>query len=108
MAVYEKVAELEQIRNAALSGSETYRSKSKACAQFNINSEVKKIIDSMPVLTNKVAEKLADRVNGKVRQATMVSIWGKIQSQECLAVRDMVEYAKSQKKDTYYAFVAPI
>ena len=62
----------------------------------------------MPVLTNKIAEKLADRVIEKVRQATMASIWGKIQSQEFLTIKDMIDYAKSQKKDSYYDFVAPI
>ena len=62
----------------------------------------------MPVLTNKVAEKLADRVIEKVRQATMASIWGKIQSQEFLLVKDMITYAKTQKKDSYYDSVSPI
>ena len=106
--MYEKVAELDQLRSASLSGSETYHASSTICAQFNINSEVKKVVDSTPVLTNKVAEKLAGRATEKVLHATTVSICGKIQSQECLSISDMMEYDKSQKKDTYYAFVAPI
>ena len=62
VTVYEKVTELDQLRNASLSGSETYRAKSTISAQFDINSEVKKVGDSMHVLTNEVAEKLAGRV----------------------------------------------
>ena len=62
----------------------------------------------MPVLTEKVAGKLADRVIEKVRQATLASIWGKIQSQEFLLVNEMITYAKTQKKDSYYNSVAPI
>lgn len=100
--------ELEQLRNAALSGSETYHAKSAIAAQFCINTEVKKIIDSMPVMTTKIAEKLAQRVLEKVRQASSVSIWGKIQSQEHQSTAEMIEYAKTQKKDSFYDPVAPI
>ena len=98
----EKITELEQLRNAALAGSESYAAKSTDNKRYDIAVQVKAVIDSMPILTQYTAVKLAGRVQDKVQNAILTSIWGKIAAQGELKIDEMIAYAKAQKKDTYY------
>ena len=96
----EKITELDQLRNAALTGSEAYSAKAKVNERYDILNQVKAVTDSMPVLAKLTAVKLAERVQDKVRTAIMTSIWGKITSHGDLETEGMIAYTKTQKKDT--------
>ena len=103
----DKVTELDQLRNAALTGSETYTAKSLSAARYNLGLQVKAVSDSMPILTHLTAPKLAERVKEKVRIAVTSSIWGKVSTLgpvEEQTIESMIAYAKAQKKDSYYNF----
>ena len=105
----EKITEIEQLRNSALAGSESYAAKSTANKRYDIAAQVKAVIDSMPILTQFTAVKLAGRVQDKVQNAILTSIWGKIAAQGELKIEEMTAYAKANKKDTYYnPFCVPL
>ena len=98
----DKATELEVLRNAALSGSDTYTAKRKLNERYNLLVQVKAVADSMPILTKLTASKLAERVRDRVRSAIMTSIWGKIAAQGELTTDQMIAYVKTQKKDSNY------
>ena len=98
-----KVAEIDPLRNAALAGSEAYRNKSALNAQFDVAVKVEKLIDSMPILANPVATKLAEKIVDKVNHAVPSSVWAKIDQQEkALGIDDMIKLCKEQKHDKLF------
>ena len=73
----EKVKEIGPLRNAALAGAGAYNSKSNLNAKVDVASKVKKLIDTMPILSKPVASKLAEKMTDKVHQSISISIWGR-------------------------------
>ena len=102
----EKVAEIDPLRNAALAGSEAYHNKSALNAQFDAAVKVRKLLDSMPILTKPVAVKLAEKIVDRVNHAVSSSVWAKIDQQEKdLSIEDMVKFCKEQKHDKLFGAV---
>ena len=63
---------------------------------------MKKIIDTMPILTLAVADKLAQKVTDKVNQTVAGSIWGKIKAQDDMGIDGMIKFCNEQKRDKLF------
>ena len=95
--------ELELSRNAALSYAETYFSRNTACAEFDTQVQARSVADNMPLFTPLVAGKMSDRIKEQVRRSTMESICGKLDNMPPKDIREKIQFAKTQKKDSFYA-----
>lgn len=70
---------------------------------FQLEDQVKNVIDSMPLLTKAVAAKLATRAMELMRYACLNSIKGKVEAQsETMEYEGIISFAKGQKKDSCY------
>ena len=104
----DRVKEIDPLRNATLAGSETYHAKSAKNAFFDVATKVRKVIDTMPILTIPVAVKLAGRITDKVNQTVASSIWGKIKTQDAMGMDAMIKFCKDQKHDKLFDNLAHI
>ena len=98
----DKLMEVENVRNTALSQAETYDARATANKEFGVSVLVKKTIDSMQLFNTAIAIKLAERQAELGRTATLGSIYGKVQSQELIKFSEVMKFAKSSKKDSLY------
>ena len=98
----DKVEEIDPLRNAALAGSEAYRCKSNQNASYGVAAKVKKVVDTMPILTRPVADKLAEKITDKAHQSVASSVWGKIKTKDNMGIDDMIKFCKEQKYDKLF------
>ena len=80
----------------------TYRAKSLRSAKFNLEEQVRRVVDSMPLFTKSVDSKMASRAMELMRYASLNSIKGKVEGIEGMGSEEMATFAKTQKKDSCY------
>ena len=108
--MYDKIFEVDNLRNTALADAETYDDQSVPKAKFDLLNRVKLAASTMPLFTQFLALKFAIRQGGLLRKSIADSIIGKIQAGKKegsnapaqMDVETMIKFAKTQKKDGYY------
>ena len=85
----------------------TYRAKSLRSAKFNLEEQVRRVVDSMPLFTKSVDSKMASRAMELMRYACLNSIMGKLDAVEGMGSEEMTTLAMRQKKDSYYDKTSP-
>ena len=98
----EALCEADSKRNAALTASDSYRSKTIENAKFNIPELMTEVADKMPLFNDEIAGKIAQKQLDISRETTLDSIRGRIKLQEGLDIGGCAKYAKTQKKDSLY------
>ena len=100
--MFDKFKDMDDLRSAALSKSETYHTKSSTHREFDIYNQVKHLIDSMPVFTTFIADLLAQHKIDKKNQSVGTSIYAKVKAMNPMNIIDTLKYVKTQKKDSLY------
>ena len=65
-------------------------------------SKAKQVIDTMPILTKPVADKLDEKITDKAHQSIESSVWGKIKTQDDMGIDDAIKFCKEQKQDKLF------
>ena len=92
----------ESVRNKVLSSSEEYNSVSSGNAFFELHTKVKHVIDTMPMFTMIVADKVVEETLDICRTSVLSSIKAKVNQSELSTVDEITKFAKTQKKDALY------
>ena len=98
----ERLADADVVRNRALSTAEDYRKDNTDNAEFELDSRIKGIIDSMPLFSMQVADKMVDKTLDICRTATLSSIRTKVTAMTDTPMSKIIAFVKTQKKDGLY------
>ena len=99
----EKLYEVDSLRNKVLASAKNYDKRSTSNAEFNLDASVKAAVDTMPLFTSAVADKVTSKSQDMIRAASISSISFKLNQQEDMKTVDKaISYAKAQKKDSLY------
>ena len=90
------------MRNASLHASAAYNNASASNEEFSLHDAVKNVVQQMPLFTDAVAERLATKEGDTARAATLSSIYAKITQGGETDMAKILEFVKTQKKDTLY------
>ena len=100
---------MDDLRNKALADANTYNAKSMDNAYFDMMTRTKQVVDAMPLFTQAVADRIAERQNELARKAILESVISKFTGAEYdgadLTVTDKIKLCKTLKKDGYYTKV---
>ena len=69
---------------------------------FRVSELIQDLIDTMPIITVPVADRLAERQIDTKEQAVANSIFGKIKAIGSTNIENTIKYTMSQKKDSLY------
>ena len=100
--LYERLEEVDRTRGLALGISDSYNRASAENAYFRLHEEVGNVVSTMPLFTDTVATRLAEKEADTVRAATLSSIYAKIKQGGTKDFAEIIAFAKTQKKDTLY------